>query len=422
MFDTRMSRRSLLAAAGAGAASTLASCGANAADWTQLDKLLADAVAAKDAPFLIAAVSDRKGVLWQGAAGQATPTLKASQDVVCHLYSCTKAIGSLAVMILLDRGKVSLDTNVADVLPEFAGIPSQVLESMGPAGPVYRAPASPVKLRHLLTHTSGLAYNVWEQRELDWETFFNTPAPNGGTMKGFTHPLMFDPGTAWTYGVGMDWAGFLVEKIDGRGIDQFVKEEIFDPLDMRDTMFETAAAASRLADIKSRNPDDTWGDASFMIPPAHPDRYGMGQALHGTTLDYLKFLRLVLNDGVAPKAGRILSKNVMEMMKQNQIGKLRIPFPKASVIAPISADLDLVPGLNVPCTQTYGFVCNEADVPGRRRAGSLTWAGILNTHYWVDPSSGIAAVLFTQSLPFIESRWQTLYGKFETAVYRELNR
>jgi len=416
-------RRTFLAACGAGAAASLVGCGGGgeAPDWASLDKILADAVAASDAPFLVAAVSDREGVLWEGAAGQASASLKAGRDVVFHLYSATKAIGSLACMILLDRGKLTLDTRVVDVLPEFASgeaFGSKVLESIAPAGPAYREPATPVTLRHLLTHTSGLAYSTWDRKEFDWEAYTSWPFTLEATLKSFTHPLMFDPGTSWTYGVGIDWAGFLVEKVDGRSIDQFCFEEIFEPLGMTSTMFEVDAVASRLPDIKIRGADGKFADAGFLAPPARPPKYGMGQALRGTALDYLKFLRLVLNDGAA-NGRRILSSNAMALMKQNQIGSLRLPLPMKSNLPDIGADLDLFPGLGIPLTHTAGFVRNEVDVPGRRRAGSLTWAGFLNTHYWVDPGSGLAAVLFTQSVPFIEPRWQALYERFEQAVYRQ---
>ena len=419
MRSTTISRRTLLTALGAGTVAALTGCGggSDGPNWANLDKVLADAVAKEDAPFLIGAVADRKGVLWQGASGQATASLKANQDTVCHLYSATKAIGSLACMILLDRGKLSLDTKIGDVLPQFASI--KVLDSMGPTGPVYRDPASPITMRQLLTHTSGLAYGTWDKKEFDWETYSNHPSTLTGTVESFTHPLMFDPGTAWTYGVGIDWAGFVVEQIDGRSIDQFCFEEIFEPLEMFDTMFETDAVTDRLADVKLRGEDGKFTVANIFRPPARPAKYGMGQACHSTALDLLKLLRLVLNDGVVD-GRRVLSSNAVALMTQNQIGNLRINLPMATNLPVIAPDLDLFPGLGIPLTHTTGFVRNEADVPGRRRAGSLTWAGFLNTHYWIDPASGIAAVLFSQSAPFNEARFGSAYAAFETAVYTEL--
>lgn len=425
MFDATLSRRTFLATLGAGTVTTLAGCGggSDGPNWGNLDKILADAVAANDAPFLVAAVSDRNGVLWQGATGQATASRKASQDVIFHLYSATKAIGSLACMILLDRGKVTLDTKLIDIAPEFATAyphSNKVVVSVDPlTGPVYRDPATPVTLRHLLTHTSGLAYGTWDKKEFDWEAYTAWPSTLEATVKSFSHPLMFDPGTNWTYGVGIDWAGFLVEHVDGRSIDQFCFEEIFEPLSMFDTMFEVDAVTHRLADIKIRNADGSLGDANFFAPPPRPPKYGMGQACRGTALDYLKLCRLVLNDGKVN--GRpIVSSSTMALMKQNQIGSLRLPLPMTCNIPAIGADLDLFPGLGIPLSHTTGFVRNEVDIPGRRRAGSLTWAGFLNTHYWIDPASGISAVLFTQSVPFIEPRFQGIYAAFEKAVYSEL--
>jgi CubicO group peptidase (beta-lactamase class C family) len=422
MCHASMSRRTLLAALSAGAVTASAATvtkqsprGTGAANWKLLDKLVAEAVANKDAPFVVAVVTDHKGIVWQGAAGQAGAALQAGPEVIFDLYSDTKAIGSLAAMILVDRGKIALDTPVASILPEFASI--KVLESMSPAGPVYRDPVRPVTLRHLLTHTSGLAYGVWDKKDLLWEAHSQTPNPNVSTMEAFTHPLMFDPGTGWTYGVGIDWVGFVAEKVDGRSIDQFVYQEILGPLQMYDTMFETYGVASRLSTARIRGVDGNFNELKGFTLPRRPPVYGMGQALHGTALDYAKFQRLVLNDGEV-HGRRIVSRQAMALMKQNQIGAMRLPFPMKSNID-VCADLDLFPGMNIPLTHTAAFVRNEVDVPGRRRAGSLTWSGVLNTHHWIDPSSGIAAVLFTQSLPFLDPRFLGFYDAFERAVYGE---
>ena len=424
MSRASVSRRTLLAALGLGASTALPGCDRGSHDdhdgdalstgrSERLDRVLEDAVAAEDAPFLVAAVSDRNGVIWQGAAGHANASLPAGQDVVFALFSATKAIGSLAAMILLDRGKVGLETRVADVLPEYGAF--QVLESIGSSGPVFRPPATPVTLRHLLTHTSGQAYALWNQKQLEFQNSTSPPGP-----EGCSQPLMFDPGTDWTYGYGVDWAAFMVEEIDGRSIDQFVQEEIFCPLRMNDTVFEKDSVGSRLAMPRSRAADGHLADTPSLAPQARPERYGMGGCLYGTTLDYLKFLRLVLNDGVVD-GRRVLSSDAMRLIRENQIGPLRIPFPTVTTNPARSAGLDLFPGSGVPCTHTTAFVRNERDVPQRRRAGSLTWAGLANTHYWVDPASGIAAVLFSQHLPFIEPRFARVYAAFEEAVYREVS-
>lgn len=423
MPGKRISRRDFVAGTAAGTAALWAGpAGAKAPNWGNVDRVLRDAVSNGDVPFLVASVTDRNGVLWEGAVGNATASHDAGHNTVFHLYSASKAVGSLACLILLDRGQVTLDTNVAEVLPAFASgevFSNKVLAGINEGVPAYREPGTPVTLRHLLTHTSGLAYGFWDSRQADWEVATKWPNTGEATLKSFTHPLMFDPGTGWTYGVGIDWAGFLVEAIDGRSIDRFCVDEIFQPLGMSDTMFETDAVGERLADIKSRAADGGFTDANFFVPRSRPPKYGMGQALHGTARDYLKLCRLVLNDGTVD-GRRLVSPATMALMKENQIGEMRIPFPMATTNAFIGADLDLFPGLGTPCTHTAGFVRNEEDVPERRRAGSLTWAGFLNCHYWIDPASGIAATLFTQSVPFIEPRFQRVYAEFETAVYREI--
>jgi methyl acetate hydrolase len=344
----------------------------------------------------------------------ASETLNATQDVVFHWFSATKAIGSIACMILLDRGLLELDSRIDEILPEFRNV--QVLDSLGPDGPVYRPPSTPVTLRHLLTHTSGLSYPTWDARDFEWMSYTKTPFVFASTMASFTHPLMFDPGSRWSYGFGLDWAGFVVEKVDGRSIDRFCQEEIFNPLEMFNTYFETNTVTKRLASVKLRGVTGGFENANQFVPLARPERYGMGQACHGTARDFMKLLRLVLSDGVY-NGRRVMSDSAVALLKDNQIGDLRLPFPMKSNIDQVSADLDILPLLTVPMTHTAGFARNEVNVPGRRRAGSLSWAGFLNTHFWIDPQSGIAAVLFSHFAPFNDARFQEVYSTFERSVY-----
>lgn len=378
-----------------------------------LATLLDEAVARNDVPFAVAMVGDRDGVLWQGAAGDANASHAAGPDTVLQLWSMSKAVGALMAMIVIDRGELTLDTPVVSVLPEFSAI--KVLEEIGADGPVFREPRRPVTLRHLLSHTSGLAYDTFDAKQMAYQTACRPERIGSGRKSSWFHPLMFDPGEAFTYGIGAEWAGLMVAVADGRSIERFCQEEIFDPLGMRDTAFEPGGHPDRLAQLKVRGADDVFADHG-LAPPPHPEVYGMGSALYGTTADFLRLARLILGRGEL-EGLRLISRETAEGLFVNQIGEVSVPSI-ASHLPVISEDLSWFP--EVRKTWTAGFMRVEEDVPGRRRAGSLSWAGLLNTHYWIDPASGIAAVLNTQLLPFCDRRCLAVLDAFERAVYREL--
>ncbi len=369
------------------------------------------AVAASDVPFAVGLVGSAAGVKWSGAAGEARPGVAASDTTVFRIFSQTKAVGSTAAMIMVDRGKFTLDTPVEDVLPEFAQL--QVLEGFDGDKPVLRAPKVKATVRHLATHTSGLTYEFWNGEIGRYLAVTQRPTIISGLRDAMNYPLAFDPGERWDYGMGIDWLGLMVEKVDGRRIDAFCNEEIFQPLGMVDTVFELDdARKARLADLKARGEDGNFGPFE-LAPPPNPEVYGMGHCLYGTPADYMRFLRMFLNKGQLD-GNRVLSERAVAIMLENHIGDLRIP-KMITQAPPVSADVDLFPG--TPKTHSMGFLRVEEDVPGMRSKGSQGWAGVCNTHYWFDPSKDLAGVIMTQSLPFVEPRFMKTYGAFERAAY-----
>lgn len=224
------------------------------------------------------------------------------------------------------------------------------------------------------------------------------------------YPLMFDPGEDFAYGIGIDWVGRVVEQVDGRTIDRFCREEIFAPLDMTSTRFEPDDA---VAPVKVRAATGHFHDGEFPGPPSRPEVYGIGSALYSTAGDYIRFLRMILARGELD-GRRVLSGKTADLMLSNQIGGIRVPAMTSGLPA-ISADVDVFSG--IPKTWTAGFMRVEEDVPGLRRAGSVGWAGILNTHCWLDGAQGIAGVFMTQQLPFCEPRSLAAFAEFERAVY-----
>jgi CubicO group peptidase (beta-lactamase class C family) len=377
----------------------------------ELQDVLDRAVREKDVPFAVGMTGNAAGVTWAGAAGEAAPGLPAAPDTVFRIFSMTKAIGSTAAMILIDRGEMDFDTPVEEVLPEFAGI--RVLEGWDGDTPRLRPPRVRATVRHLATHTSGLEYEFWNPAVRRYLARTGHPTILSGTRASMFYPMLFDPGTRWGYGVGIDWLGLMVERVSGRRIDAFLRENLLEPLGMVDTDVEVRDhMAPLLAVVKARTEEGGFADFA-LAPPSEPEVYGMGHALYSTPRDYMRFLGMFLNRG-ALDGNRVLSEEGVARMLENHIGPLR--FGRMATAAPrVSADFDPFPG--TPLTHSFGFLRNEADIPLMRRAGSQGWAGVLNTHYWFDPASDLAAVIMTQTLPFGEPRFMRTYEAFERAAY-----
>lgn len=373
--------------------------------------VLDEAVARADVPFVVGMTAKADGVTWEGAAGEAAPGRAAATDTVFRVFSMTKAVGSTAAMILIDRGELDFDTAVEEVLPEFAEI--RVLEGWDGDTPRLRAPKVKATARHLATHTSGLEYEFWNGDVSTWQARTGAVSILSGLKASMFYPMMTDPGTRWGYGPSIDWLGLMVERISGKRIDAFLRDEVFGPLGMADTDVEVQGQmAPRLAAVKARGADGQFADFA-LAPPSNPEVYGMGHALYSTPSDYMRFLRMFLNRG-ALEGNRVLSEGAVARMLANHMGPLK--FEKMVTAAPpVTADFDPFEG--TVKTHSFGFMRNESDIPGMRRAGSQSWAGVLNTHYWFDPASDLAGLIMTQTLPFVEPRWMDTYGDFERAAY-----
>lgn len=350
-------------------------------------------------------------VQWSGAAGNAGPAGAATENTIFRIYSMTKAIASTAAIMLVDRGKLQLDTPVETVLPEFGRI--KVLEGFDGTTPRLRAPRTRCTIRHLLTHTSGFVYHVINPDVLKYLEVTGTPDIMTGLNASLFSPLVFDPGTDWGYGIGIDWVGRVIEAIDGRTIDQFCTKEIFEPLGMRNTTFEVSDSARKtLASVYTRAESGDFIEIPFS-PPERPEFYGMGGALYSTAPDYMRFLRSFLQGG-ALDGERILSTESIELMLDNQTRYLTLS-PMTLAIPPVGLTFEMLPG--VPKSHTMGFMRTEDDAPGMRGRGSLGWCGLLNTHFWFDPKASLAALFMTQVAPLADFRVRSTYADFERAVY-----
>lgn len=378
-----------------------------------LQAVLDAAVADGHTPGIVASVADRGGVVFEGAAG-----LRAlggdqpmTMDTVFRAFSMTKAVGAACAAKAIEDGLLSLETPVEEVLPEWREV--KLLEGFDGDTPILRAPKIRATLRHLATHTSGLVYEFWNANQAKYMEATGAPTILSGLKSSLlSYPLAFEPGAKWDYGTGIDWLGQMVEAASGQTIDVYAREKFLDPLAMADTGFEVSAAmAPRLCQAHIFA-EGQWGPHEI-APPSKPEFYGMGHALYTTGPNYLRFLRMLLNGGELDGA-RVLKPESVEMFCANQIGDLSVG-KMVSVVPPLSADVDMFPEQENKFS--LGCLTNTEDIAGRRRAGSQSWAGVLNTHYWFDPKAGLAAVIMMQHLPFVDPHCMAVYDGFERAVY-----
>ena len=323
-------------------------------------------------------------------------------DAAFWIASCTKAITALAAAQLVERGLLDLDEAVGARLPQLAS--PQVLEGFDAEGaPILRPAKRAITLRHLLTHTSGMAYDFCNA---DLGRYMSA---TGRSLMEIGDVLVFEPGEGWQYGIGIDAAGWLIEAVTGQGLDAVFDEHILGPLGMTSTAFvPDAALTARRAGMHVTGPDGTLIATDPFPMPA--EGWG-GGGLVSTAPDYLKFLRAIMGDGAG-----VVGPTALALLRENQGSD----WPAGELITanPVfSSDFKPMPGIDK--RWTLGFLRNETDVPGGRKAGSLAWGGIANCYYWADPASGVAGALFAQFLPFADPRMLATFEAFERAVYAD---
>jgi methyl acetate hydrolase len=397
-------RRDFLAAATAAASSNQLF---GASTGNAVDETLRSGIARRNIPAVVGMVANRRNTLYGGAFGRRDSSgVPVQMDSIFQIMSMTKAVTTVAVLQLLEQGKVGLDEPVSIHLREFEK--TQVLQGFDSSGrPNLRSPVTAPTLRHLLTHTSGLCYDVWDEDMLR----YTGRVQESQTVPG---PLMFEPGERWQYGQGLDWAGRLVESISGMTLEEYFQRNIFRPLGMEDTTYVFPAAKfERLVSHHQRMENGKFQQPERKLPKPAKSFNG-GGGLYSTAADYVRFMQMILNQGLGPTNARILQAKTVDSMEVNQIGALTAG--KMKTFRPsLSSDVDMQPGH----TEKWGlgFLINTTAYEGGRSAGSLAWAGLYNTFFWIDPKKNLCAVLLMQFLPFVDENAMALLNDFERAVY-----
>jgi methyl acetate hydrolase len=373
------------------------------ASRTGVDEVLQGAVDRGDVPLVVAMAADRDGVIYEGAAGGATV------DTTFRIASMTKMVATVAALQLVESGDLDLDEPVETFVPDFGEL--MVLEGFDGDTPRMRPPETKATVRHLVTHTSGLSYWFWNEDILRWQEVTDTPTVMSGEMRIFSAPLVADPGSKYEYGINTDWLGRVVEAASGRSLRDYAAERILRPLGMDATDFLTDA---EVAPIQIRGEDGNW-EATDLDWSQQPEWWAGGHGLYSTPRDYLRFQRMLLNGG-SLDGTEILKPATVEEAFRNQIGDLDFPEAIATADPASSADFNAGPGYK----WGLGLLLNTDDVPGMRAAGSGAWAGLFNTHFWVDPATGVTGAIYCQTLPFVEPRVFAVYQEFERALYASL--
>lgn len=369
-------------------------------------------------PGVVAMVTDREGDIYSGAAGERRLGDDAmTEDTVFAIFSTTKAIAGTTALQCVEEGLLDLDAPAKSYAPAIGDL--KVIEGFDANGqPRLRAPKSDVTTRQLMLHTGGFGYDFFNEMYKRMAEEHGQPSVITGSRAAIETPLLFDPGDKWEYGTNIDWVGQVVEGIRGKRLGEVMRERVFDPLGMEDIAFtRTDAMKTRSATIHARGGDMSLTPMDDFSLPDNPEVDMGGHGLYGTVPEYMKFIRMWLNDGNGPK-GRVLKPETVEWAVKGALVPPQKVTMLPGVIPTLSNDAEFFPGLGKDWS--YTFMVNTEEAPTGRPAGAIGWAGLANSFYWIDRSTGVGGYWATQILPFGDPTSFVGYLDFETAVYRAL--
>lgn len=387
------------------------------ANTQAINHLFSQAVHAQNVPGVVAMAATEHGVMYEGAFGTRELGKDAAMtpDTVVWIASMTKAITAAAAMQLVERGQLQLDSPAADVVPDLAQ--AHVLTGFDASGtPQLRAPKRAITLKHLLTHTAGFSQDIFSADIMKYQAAAGTPDYTTFENAVLATPLLYDPGERWEYGINLDWVGKIVEAVSGQRLGDYLQHNLFAPLGMHNTSFKISPSQrARLASMHRRGPDEALAVLPFELPQ-EPQFQSGGAGLYSTAPDYLRFTQMLLHGGTF-NGNHVLQPETVHTMAQNHIGDLHCGELR-TVVPSLAYTANFFPGM--PQKWGLSFLINTAQTPQGRSPGSLAWAGLANTFFWIDPTKRVTGVFVTQLLPFFDPKAITLFRDYEAAVYKSL--
>jgi methyl acetate hydrolase len=377
----------------------------------EIDRALQAKVSTREIPGVVAMAANEQSVVYEGAFGfrdMATAS-RMSADTIFRVASMVKLLTSIAALQLVERGKLELDEPAGNIDPTLAS--AQVVSGFDTKGvPQLRPARKPITLRNLLTHTSGFSYPLWDPTVV---RYLKVARRNPSLPR---MPLMFEPGSRWAYGGSLDQVGRMVEIAGGQSLDRYFSDHITGPLGMNDTGFSlTVKQRARQASLHMRDANGKLLPQPLEKPDV-PKVFSGGGGIYSTAPDYLTLLQALL-DNRNHRETSILRPETVALMSENQIGNLEVGILKTTNPA-LSNDVNFFPGVRL--RWGLGHMINIDPVPHGRKAGSLTWAGLFNTYYWIDPTMRIAGVIMMQILPFADRQALKAYRQFERGICHAL--
>jgi methyl acetate hydrolase len=383
-----------------------------------IDQILRQKSDAGEIAGIVAIAASGSGVLYEGAFGKRDLSKPDAMtlDSVFWIASMTKAITTAGAMQLVEQGKLSLEEPIGSVLPDLAS--PKVLEGFDANGePKLRGARTPITLRQLMTHTAGFCYNLWNG---DMGTYLEKnglPAITTCKNDALKTPIMSDPGTRWEYGTNIDFVGKAIEAVSGQRLDTYLRDNLFTPLGMSDTAFKISdSMRKRLVGMHARGADGVLAPIEFELEQ-EPEFHMGGGGLYSTGGDYIRFTQMILNKGRG-NGNQVLKPETITMMAQNHIGELSVG-KMVTATPDLTNDVDFFPDQ----VKKWGlsFMINTAKTPQGRSPGSLFWAGLANSYFWIDPSRDVTGVILMQMLPFADAKCLEAFAGFESSVYAGLD-
>ncbi len=393
------------------------SAGMSSQRFARMDAAFARRIEKGELPGVATMVARRGSIVHSSVQGMADVETRRplADDTIYHIYSMSKPVTAVALLMLMEEGLFQLDQPAADFIPELHVL--TVLSGTTAVGPGLAPLKRPVTFRHLFTHTSGFCYPAVTgtaaekllAAEMGGEDFREMPLTLQQWMSKLVRcPLAHQPGEGWTYGFSIDVLGRLVEVLSGMSLDRFLRQRLFVPLGMPDTSFCVPdEKLSRLATVYRAK--ESGGLVTAEVENrgygTNPTFFSGGGGLFSTPRDYMRFAQMLVNGGELDGA-RILGRRMVDLMRMSHVGGLPItPERRADAFSP-------------GCTFGLGGrVVEDESVGLQGSRGTYSWDGLACTTFFADPREELAAVFFTQI-----STWPArIHEQFRTLVYQALD-